>query len=274
MTQLLEGYWGVSGPAQRAMVRSARAHLRRWLSLFDLSAEAAAEISRVNEMIVRNQVIVSSTSSRRIELSARRLERRLLLRRTSGVLRHQEAVRLASKMPDHTEDVMPTKLGNILRRYERLAGAPFGIEPIAAVPYIAQVAGDTERSYLDDSRNSMDLAVRMVLVWTVSTLTTTTLLWPYGGWLMIPLATLVLAYVSYIGTVNAAQYGTALIVVTALSRRRLYEALGVPLPSSTDAELKLNTAISPMIAGHPFAAVAFNWTRAPRHLTDDQSETN
>lgn len=261
-TQILEGYWGVSPPARTAMARSTRIHLRRWICLLRLDKESDAELTNVNSLIVRNQNAQSVKSSALHRTRCANLEARLLERRISSVFKKQEAIRAASRFPRSSEDFMPTKLGNMLRRHERLAGAPFGLESIGTTPYLAQIAGEEERAYLDDSRTSLDLSVRMVLVWTISAATTATLLWRHGAWLVVPLACLVLAYATYLGTIaSAAQYGTALIVVTALSRQRLYESLGLQLPATSDQEIERNVKLRDVLAGFP-ARLTYQWPSA------------
>ena len=243
-TQLLEGYWGVSLPARTAMTRSTRIHLRRWICLLKLDKESDAELTNVNSLIVRNQNAQSVRSSTLHRTKCANLEARLLERRISSVVKKQEAIRAATRFPRSSEDFMPTKLGNMLRRHERLAGAPFGLEPIGTMPYLAHIAGEEERAYLDDSR------------------TTATLLWRHGAWLIVPLACLVLAYATYLGTVaSAAQYGTALIVVTALSRQRLYESLGLQLPATSDQEIERNVKLRDVLAGFP-ARLTYQWPSA------------
>ena len=64
---------------------------------------------------------------------------------------------------------MPTKLGNVLRRYEAQAATMIGLDAIAALPYMGLVADDPVRAYLDDQRSAMDLSVRMTLMWAICT---------------------------------------------------------------------------------------------------------
>ena len=250
---------GVSVPVCTAMVRSARTHLHKWFRLRKLDAEASREIDTVNALIVRNQRAHKPTSSERQFQRCEDLENRLLLRRISSVVKRQQVRKAASRYPMYSEDFMPTRLGNMLRRHERLAGAPFGLDSIVTMPYLAQIAGEEERAYLDDKRTGLDLSVRMVLVWTISAVTTTSLLWRDRAWLLIPLLCLVLAYLTYLGCVaNAAQYGTALIVVMALSRERLYNSLGLSLPSTSDEEIARNMNVRDVLAGYP-SSLEYQW---------------
>lgn len=166
------------------------------------------------------------------------------------VVDRQEADRFLTRHPDELADLMPTRLGNVLRRHERLAGAPYGLEAITAAPFLAQVAPESVRAYYDDQRTALDVAVRMVVVWGLATIIEIALLWQFGAWLILPFTTSLLAMLSYRGAVHAASsYGIALGVLVALGRLHLYEAMGLSAPSSTIEESRRDEVLSLMLAG-------------------------
>jgi hypothetical protein len=255
MTQLLEGYWGASELSLRAMERSARRHLERYLA-HEVEAEGAqaraAEADRqLAELDGRRDELVRNDNYYEDDHEYLNEERRRVLHfALPDRLRTQEALRLLDRYPSAASELMPTRLGNVLRRYERLAGAGFGLDAVSVTGLLAQVGSETLRDYHDDARTDLDVATRMVLVWTFSTVITFVLLWRFDVWLMLPTVTSLLAYLSYRGTVASAEaYGEALIVVVALGRKPMYEALNIDFPESSDAERKQNELLLDLLSG-------------------------
>ena len=157
---------------------------------------------------------------------------------------------MGAKLPNNPADIMATDLGNVLRRFERIAGAPFGLDGVVAAPYVAQLGEAKELEYLDDAHSAMDLSVRMTLVWSLVAVSTMCLLWRHGPWLSVPLISVILAFGSYRGSVAAAaRYGNALVVSTALSKDKLYERFGVQLPESIERERTMNAALNTVLGG-------------------------
>ena len=246
-TQLLEGYWGTSRPATRAMTRSIQAHLDRHFRLQRTSSSARKDLrERLTELTEAQKDTASKEVRERLDARRQELQREAASL-TSVVQAADAALRT---YPEAVHEMMPTKLGNILRRHERLAGAAFGLDAVTATPFLLQVASDDVKSYVDDTRTDMDVAVRMVLVWTVATVVTAAMLWRYDLWLLVPLATFLCSWTAYRGAVFAAvDYGTALQVLTALTRRQLYEALGMDFPPDSGEEFRTNEDLSIVLQG-------------------------
>ncbi len=257
MTQLLEGYWGSSNLSLRAMERSARRHLERFL-VHEVQAEDAQRrateadkwLAKLDER--RDELVKNDNYFEDDEEYFNDERRRVLHVSLPYRLRTQEAQRLLDRYPSAATDLMPTRLGNVLRRYERLAGAGFGLDAVSVTGLLAQVGSETLRDYHDDARTDLDVATRMVLVWTSSTIMTFVLLWRFDVWLLLPTVTSLLAYLSYLGTVASAEaYGEALIVVVALGRKPMYEALNLDFPETSDEERKRNELFLDLLAGEP-----------------------
>lgn len=249
-TQLLEGYWGTTSAARRAMARSTSAHLMRWRSLEDgyrtADNDAAPLERRLSAIRKRQSVVMYEPVQKRL----RSLERELVDDCLPFIIARQEAAAALSKYPNHVDEIMPTRLGNALRRYETLAGSAFGLNAVAAAPYLMQVADSGLREYVNDSRSDMDLAVRMALVWTFSTVVSVAFLWQYDLWMVVPVITSIVTYLSYRGAVSAAvEYGTALQVLVTLGRWDLYDALRLRRPADSELEHQQNQAISAVLQG-------------------------
>jgi hypothetical protein len=242
-TQLLEGYWGTSAWAIAAMTRGIDRNLERWNRLSSLRDDSEERASRIDDRIAEFSNVTNSKAYRDST-------RPLIEERVRWIVAAQEARREGSRLPDRTEDIMPTRLGNVLRRHERLAGAPFGLEATAAAPYLAQLGSRNELQYLDDARSAMDLSVRMVLVWSMDAVLTAAVLWRYGTWMTVPVVCILCSWLSYYGAVaNASRYGNALTVTAALAKGELYARLNLELPRSTADERSRNEALNLILAG-------------------------
>jgi hypothetical protein len=255
-TQLLEGYWGTSAPAVLAMRRSARRHAQRMVRLervFDLAqrpiAVSDSALSKVrakqDKLILRKRY--SKDQAEGLDASRLAELNRSMHLRFEGL----EAYRLRTKYyPEQLGDVMPTTLGNVLRRHERLAGQSYELDAVTAAGLLAQTSEPTLREYYDDARTNLDLATQTILMWTVLTVLGLVLLWPYGVWLLVPTVTAVLTVLAYRGAIETASaFGEALTVLVALGRFDLYTALHVPLPSDADFERHQNDEIMRQING-------------------------
>jgi hypothetical protein len=218
LVQLLEGYWGASNLAEWA--RSVRMN-HHW--------------ERVNSLMFKNSLGVRELKRRGSPDDDTELAARLHL-----VSRIAETGRLMQGQPITPDEMMPTRLGLTLRFYESSAGAPYGLDAIQVMPYLARVASQDDMAYVNDQRSQMDLAVRMSFTAMVACMATITILWKDGLWLLLALMPYGVAYLAYRGAIVAAgQYGRAVAVVIALNRFALYERLRLPLPITASAEREL-----------------------------------
>lgn len=226
LIQFLEGYWGDGPVAGRARLLRSRAHYARIRALRGRSSWLTREITdRQRKLKVAEQPDKRSIYAEIAELKSRR-----------GELEH-----LVSNYPDKREAFMPTRLGNVLRRYEWTIGQGYGIDPIWTAPYILSVAPSADVDYLDDQRSQLDLAGRMTIVSFVATALTMLFMARHGLWLLVALFPYASSYLSYRGAVvAAAEYGRALGVVITLNRFALYDRLGLESPADSDVEKRQN----------------------------------
>jgi hypothetical protein len=224
MVQFLEGYWGTGASAQRA--RSARMwrHWQRLVALRTRSGYYRYQLSQLPE---------DENPRERINIASK----------------WTEADRLSSNQPDKPDLIMPTRLGNVLRYYESAAGAPYNLDAVYVMPYLARVASAEDMDYVNDQRSNLDLAVRLSLVSAIAFFFSLCVLWRYGLWLLIALIPYTVAFLSYRGAVVAADaYGQAFAAVIALNRFALYERMHLPLPKNMSEERDRNTILGRILA--------------------------
>lgn len=144
---------------------------------------------------------------------------------------------------------MPTRLGNVLRSYERLAGYQYGLDAVTVLRHVALVAPSGHVEYLDDQRQLLDLSVRMCLTSILATLISIAFLWHHGPWLAIALVPYVLAYLSYRGAIVVAhEYGAAMSTMIDLDRFALYDYLRLPRPKDTAEEQRTNPGLVELLS--------------------------
>jgi hypothetical protein len=226
LVQFFEGYWGVGKLAQRVRVVRILRHRAR-LNYLDWG--------------LRDQAAEALESEDPGATDAKwRLKNLSML---------DESKRLRSGYPVDDGEVMPTRLGNVLRKYERLAGSQYGLDAVRVIRQVALVAPVQRIGYVNDQRQSLDLAARMCGTSLAATVIAVAFLWRHGPWLAIALVPYVLAYLSYRGAIVAAyEYGAAVCALIDLDRFAFYDALRVPQPKDTMGERAQNAQLMRLLS--------------------------
>lgn len=242
LVQFLEGYWGMGTFAQRLRAARMLHHSRR----LDHLREHGGRADVAAQMLVDN----------RIEVERDELIRLFSLRDEGNRLRHGYPV-------NDDEDIMPTRLGNALRRYERLAGSQYNLDGVQVLRHVAVAAPQAHLDYLNDQRESLDLSVRMCVTSICAVAVAIAFLWHHGPWLGIALIPYVIAYISYRGAVVVAhEYGAAICTIIDLDRFALYESLRLPLPADTVAERSTNARLRRLLEHDDTVALKYKHPNA------------
>jgi hypothetical protein len=214
-TQLLEGYWGPSPLARNAMFSRALLHFER-RSHYTKQADSARMGLQEQLNILGGGPPIAQIEP--IQVVAMRAHLEAIAYNTA-----------ADRYPMDPHKVMPTRLGNMLRRYEDLAGKPYRRNAIELTPHLMTLVPSEHSAYVDDARTALDLAVRMVISWLLVATTSFLLVWPYGAWIAVPIGAYALAWLSYRSAVHAAEeYGSALVVLFDLNHELLDEHFPAP----------------------------------------------
>ncbi len=168
----------------------------------------------------------------------------------------EEISRLSARYPPanivgmHAEydNIMPTRLGNALRKYERQAGSQYGLDAVSVIQHVSFVAPTERLAYVGDQRQLLDLSVRMSATSIIATLIAITALWRHGPWMLLALVPYGVAYLSYRGAVVVAhEYGAAVAAMIDLDRFALYDSLRLPRPKDTAAERRMNAKLMKLL---------------------------
>ncbi len=218
VVQALEGYWGSSALALWLARRRIRFYLDRFDELLLVQLDAQDPSGEVERDRWQSWQV-------------------------------QEAARALQDLPDSPSQVMPTRLGNVLRRYEQRAGRPYGLDAVTFAPHLGLSGAASDVSYLQDQRTQLDLAVRLTFLMALLAVVVTGLYLRTGWWLLIALVPYGLALLLYRGAcVVAGHYGLALEAVLDLNRHAVYRRLSLRQPDSLDQERRQNAQLDLLLA--------------------------
>src|SRR3954447_9664428 len=227
LTQLLEGYWGTNLVARRlavARIRHPRGRADFYERAFGTAASTIEELGRDT------------------------------LHGTPGdpwlwaIVDEQAYQGALQSYPERGDRILPTRLGNAMRRFEDDAGAQYGLDALTVVPHLSLTAEPTHAVYLRDAREQLDLAVRLCALCLLATGFAFALLVTDGPWLLITLIPYGLGYLFYRGTIVAAQnLGAAVAAIIDLDRFGLYAWLHLPMPIDTVAERQNNATLTGLL---------------------------
>jgi hypothetical protein len=168
--------------------------------------------------------------------------------------------------PPKTVDLLPTRLGNVLRSAERQAGRRYGFSnAVAIMPMIYPSISSSLAESIDDTRNDLDMACRMCAVlWTIALVAGCTLAFDgavsasAGAWLAVPVTAAVFGIFSYRAAIRCAEdYGRILYYIFDLHRRDFIRAFGYVPPESPEDERNLIEGITRWLTGKGPAPVGF-----------------
>lgn len=147
-------------------------------------------------------------------------------------------VRELQWLPREGRPVQPTALGNTLRAGEERACGRYGYETQVVIQHLLELASPSLREEATETRNQVDMAVRLCTAGMLAVPVTTVLLWPYERWLLLPLGCYLFAWAAYRSAIAASkQFSQALAVLVDFHHLQLWDALCLPRPANLDEEL-------------------------------------
>ncbi|SFR30131.1 hypothetical protein SAMN04488564_1296 [Lentzea waywayandensis] len=225
VVRLLEGYWGTSrlaGALVRIGVDRQRSRLLKAVTV--LRTAGGVPVSGVP----------ASSASRRLQDQA--ADRRAGARQE---LRKKHAIRVQAAYPPDLDELLPTRLGNVMRAGERRAGERYGWGTVPTWPRLFPGLSEPVAAAYRSARDALETAAVFCLTFLAITLFATAALYDDPRLWWIPVATLVLAHVSYRGVVGSA-VALGVIQQVAFDRHRfdLFEAMHISLPETPGEEYR------------------------------------
>ena len=117
----------------------------------------------------------------------------------------QASEKALTRYPQEHGRIMPTRLGNILRRHEDVIGDGIGIDAVSLAPFLSRVADQKDVARVSDEGEQMDLALRLCSVLLLVATIYLVVLAPRGLAAVIAVVPFLLAYVAYRGACVAAE---------------------------------------------------------------------
>jgi hypothetical protein len=156
----------------------------------------------------------------------------------------------ADLLPRGRDQLLPTALGNALRRGEGDAGERYRLDLRVVAPRLIPLLAPGVLSELNDLRNQLDVAARLCVAAAVATAASVGLLLWHGPWLFLALAMYLLTWACYRSSVAAARrFSLSLAAAVDLYHLKLYDALSLERPADLEEELKRNEALSRLFSG-------------------------
>ncbi len=135
--------------------------------------------------------------------------------------------------PREDYDILPTRMGNILRSAERRPLKDYGLDAIVFWPYLWLLLPESTRKDIQEARSELNNAVRLFL-WSVLFL-----VWTIWTWWAIPIA-IISASFAYCWSLDAAETYAALFEAAfAIHRKLLYQAFGWDQPKDPNEERRV-----------------------------------
>lgn len=250
-TQMLEGYWGTGRLGQALMLSRTLTHRDRALRLAKKVGESKKQLDRSIGLLPQRSSQPAAGRISEMPPQERQVRIDAVLDSEPGTpylglwLLNQEAVRESGVYPNPRRYIMPTRLGNSLRRFEREAGRGYGLNAIAVSARLHLVAPEPHQRYLSDAREQLDLNVRLCVVGLIASAVSVFVLATDGAWLFAALIPWLFSYLTYRGAVTSAdEYGEVFRAVLDLNRFGLYESLRLVLPRDSKEEREGNLRMS------------------------------
>ncbi|WP_157881501.1 hypothetical protein [Streptomyces phaeochromogenes] len=153
-----------------------------------------------------------------------------------------------TEIPGHRGQVMPTRLGNVLRAGGTRVHDKYGLDAVRCWPTLWLLLPETTRTEVAGARTELD-SVAVWWTWTVL-LTAWTVLTPWA--LLLALGSSALARTALIA--SAVRYADLVGAVFDVHRGLLYEALGRPRPATPQDEITAGRELTAALLRGPALA--------------------
>lgn len=239
MVQLLEGYWATPSPLAPLAPAAVERHRRR-----RNDARIVAEHGHQPQPLGDNPTLQElARQDRRTSRAARRRGRAERVRDaypTDDRLGNEHLEAAA-----HPTDLMPTLLGNVLRRGERVAGDRYGLDMMVVYPRLYPYISDRLEGAVGRQMELIVSTASLSISFGLLSLATSPLLARLDPWSAAPFLAAGLSLLAYRGAV-AASRGHARLLATVLDLHRfdLATAMHYELPENPEEAHRLNRDIT------------------------------
>jgi len=174
-----------------------------------------------------------------------------------GLDRGGAAASLDKWFPQHSSDLLPTRVGNAIRAFEQHSNVRWGLDGVTAWPRIEAMLSSDERELVTDSKSTFYLFVNASLgasVIGVCLVFDKAINTPGPAWTWVLYAIpFLVSYLLYRAAISpATEWGDNVRACIDLHRLDMYDKLGVRQPTSFSDELKLADRVNrALLFAHP-----------------------
>jgi hypothetical protein len=148
--------------------------------------------------------------------------------------------------------VLPTRLGNLLRRAETSAGERYGLTTVVTYGRLYPHLSDRLDRQMAMQLDLLDTMSAFTLVFSGQALATTPLVARFDGWSLLPAAFVVFALIAYRAACQTARHHAVTLATTYdLHRFDMLKALHLPLPGDAEQEYIENLRLSEFFGNEP-----------------------
>jgi hypothetical protein len=241
LVQQLEGYWTSPSPLAPLREAAVEGHRRRR----DNAVMRIEDAERRPLMFPARASTLGELAAqeRRIRRQARGAHRDKMIRRSYPNDKRYELRNKHRQLP--ASDLLPTRLGNVLRRAERMAGERYGLDAMTVYPrmypYVSERLAEAMTRQLELITATASPAISFGLL----SAATVPLIARLDLWSLSPFVAVALSALAYRGAAVAAAYTDVLFsTIFDLHRFDLAAAFHYPLPDDAAQEHALNVKLS------------------------------
>jgi hypothetical protein len=160
------------------------------------------------------------------------------------------AGRVAESYPEAAADLLPTSLGNILRRAETSAGERYGLGTVITYPRLYPYVSARLSAEMAMQLDLIDALAAFSLVFAVLTVAAAPLVVLVNWWSLVPGSFVAFSLFAYRGARRAAHsYALRLTTSYDLHRFDMLRAMHRTLPADADKEYADNTELTTFLRG-------------------------
>lgn len=245
-------------PFQAAVVQVLEGYWTRWPVLRSLAGAAAERHRRSQRSALISSLAQPLTDDNALDAGAVRAHQRAEYRaaqirqRANRRLRHYPA---PPRTPDDHDRLMPTTLGNVLRRGEDDAAQRYGLDFTVAYPRIYPSLSAPIGAAISRSLDLLDVSSALAISFALSAVAALPLATHFHLWAFVPFIAGAAAVLAYRGAVQTARdHARLLSTAIDLHRFDMLDALHLKLPANPVDESVLNRRLSAFLDGHLTAA--------------------
>ncbi|WP_405571624.1 hypothetical protein OG317_20530 [Streptomyces sp. NBC_01167] len=239
LVQLLEGYWARPSPLAPLSGAARERHRRRRDDAAILAAAPVRRSAPVSGATLRDL----AREDRRVSRAGRKRARAESIRDAypdDDRLLHENLRRGTTDT-----DLMPTLLGNVLKRGERLAGDRYGLDMMVVFPRIYPYISERLHTALSRQFELITSTASLSICFALLSLATTPLVARLDAWSVAPFAAAAVSVLAYRGAVAASHgHGRLLATVFDVHRFDLAAAMHYDPGTTADEQHELNMSIT------------------------------